>query len=171
MTEESQKDLPVNTEEPPRTLREKVEIIEKALHQVAQVECPIRHYFAPGLFAREITIPEGTVIVGAVHSVDNIVVLSKGTLRLVTEDGPIDISAPHTRMCKAGSKNAAIALETAVWTNFFPNPDDEQEIEVLVERYTESKASDLLGGSTNKQLEANKAAEIAAAASKQIKES
>jgi hypothetical protein len=53
-------------------------------------------------------------------------------------------------LCKAGSKNAAVALEDSVWTNFFPT--DETDTDALVELLTEAKASELLGGSENKQL-------------------
>lgn len=143
--------------QPARTARERVERLGEELKAVPQVDCPIRHHFAPGVYAREITIPKGTVLVGAVHKRDNLVVLSAGRLRLVTEDGTVEIAAPHTRVCKAGAKNAAVALEDSVWTNFFAT--DETDPGKLVELLTESKASDLIGGSTNLQLAANKAAE------------
>ena len=124
-----------------------------------QVECPVRHYFAGGLYAREITIPKGTALIGAVHKMDNIVILSSGVLRLVTEDGTKEISAPTTLICKAGAKNCAFAVETAVWTNILPNPDNVTDTDKLVEIYTNSKASDLLGGATNRQLQTSGAVE------------
>jgi hypothetical protein len=143
-----------------RPVREKVERLERVLSQEPQVECPVRHHFAPGAYAREITIPKGTVLTGAVHKVDNLVILSKGKLRLATEDGFVDIEAPHTRVCKAGSKNAAYALEDSVWTNFFPT--EETDTDKLVEILTESTAAELLGGSQNVQLLAQKHKELEA---------
>ena len=140
------------------TTREKVNRLEDALRSVPQVDCPIRHHFAPGIYAREITIPKGPVLTGAVHKQESLVVLSAGRLRLVTDDGTLEISAPHTMTCKPGAKNAALALEDSVWTNFFAT--EETDTDKLVEILTESKASDLLGGDTNQQLAANKAAEI-----------
>lgn len=141
-------------------IKAKVSALESAMLEAPQVDCPVKHYFSAGMYAREITIPKGTCLVGVVHKMDNLAVLSSGTLLLATENGPVEISAPATIQVKAGAKNAAIALETAVWTNFLPNPTDERDTDKLVEIYTESKASDLLGGSTNKQLAANKAAEL-----------
>ena len=120
-----------------------------------QIHCPVRHHFAPGVYAREITIPKDTVLIGVVHKRDNLVVLSAGKLRLVTEDGFAEITAPHTMLCKAGSKNAAVALEDAVWTNFFAT--DETDPDKLVELLTYSKADELLGGANNKQLAAQAA--------------
>lgn len=134
----------------PTSMREKVVRLEEEMQKLPQVDCPVRNLFAPGMYAREITIPAGTVLTGAVHKTDNFVVLSKGRLQLVTENGPVEIAAPHTMVCKAGAKNAALALEDSVWTNFFPTT--ETDLDKLVELLTESTAEELMGGSKNKQL-------------------
>ena len=141
--------------QPTETVRAKVEKLEESMLNLPQIHCPIRHHFAPGVYAREITIPKDTVLIGVVHKRDNLVVLSAGKLRLVTEDGFAEITAPHTMLCKAGSKNAAVALEDAVWTNFFAT--DETDPDKLVELLTYSKADELLGGANNKQLAAQAA--------------
>lgn len=141
---------------PKATAREKVDRLEEAILSAPQTECPVRHYFAPGVYAREITIPKDTLLIGVVHKRDNLVVLSAGRLQLVTDNGPVEIAAPHTLLCKAGTKNAAVALEDSVWTNFFAT--DETDPDKLVELLTESTADQLLGGANNKQLTANRAA-------------
>lgn len=138
-------------------LREKIDRLEAAMLPMPQVDCPVRHYFAPGLFAREITVPAGATIVGVVHKTENLAVLSKGRMVLATQAGPLEIAAPYTLTVKAGDKNSATALEESVWTNFLANPTNETDISKLVEMFTESMLSDLLGGSTNKQLAANAA--------------
>ena len=137
-------------------MRAKVRRLEAAVNEQQQVDCPVRHYFAPGTYAREIRIPAGTVIVGAIHKTENLAVLSAGRLQLVTDDGVVEIAAPHTLTVRPGQKNAALALEDAVWTNFFPNPDGETDPDVLVEILTESTAAQLLGGSENTQLIKNR---------------
>ena len=124
--------------------------LKTELESVPQVDCPIRNYFAPGLYAREITIPAGTVVIGAVHKTENLVIVSMGRLRIVTDDGPIEVKAGDTFTCRAGMENAVVALEDSRWTNFFPTTETDPE--KLVELLTESKASDLLGGCDNKQL-------------------
>jgi len=139
------------------SMRDKVENLEEALKNIPQVECPVKHYFAPGIYAREITIKKGTVLTGAIHKTENLAILSCGRLQLVTESGTIEISAPHILTVKPGTKNAAYAIEDSVWTNFFPT--EETDVDKLVELLTESKASELLGGIDNKQLVANQAAE------------
>jgi hypothetical protein len=135
----------------------KLEKLENAIATVPQIDCPVRHHFAPNVYAREITIPKGTVLTGAVHKVQNLAVLSQGKLQLVTDDGTVIISAPHILTVMPGTKNAAYALEDSVWTNFFAT--DETDVDKLVELLSESKASELLGGKDNKQLIANSAVE------------
>ena len=142
--------------------RAKAERLEKQLLNAPQVDCPVREFFAPGIYAREISLSAGTVLVGAVHKVENLAVLSKGRLILATDSGPVEISAPHILTVKPGAKNAATALEDSVWTNFLPNPTNETDPDKLVEMFTESKACELLGGSQNAQLLANKSMELEA---------
>lgn len=140
------------TGKPVLTMRQKVEKLERSMYSMPQAECPVRHYFAPGMYAREITIPKGVTLVGAIHKTENLCILSKGKLQLVTEGGTVVIEAPAIVTCKAEAKNAALALEDAVWTNFLPNPTNETDTDKLVEVFTHSKAAELLGGKDNPQL-------------------
>lgn len=140
--------------------RTKIDRLHAAVDTLPQVDCPVRWMFAPGIASREITIPAGTVLIGAVHKTQNLAVLSKGRMLLATALGPIEISAPHTLTVMPGDKNSATALTECVWINFFAT--NETSPEKLVELLTESKASDLLGGITNKQLAANRVLELEA---------
>lgn len=135
--------------QPVQTMRQRVDRLEEAMLSLPQSELQIREYFAPGLYAREMTIKKGDVIVGAVHKTENLVVLSAGRLRLVTDDGTIEIAAPHTRKCMPGTKNAAVALEDSVWTNFFPTTETDPA--KLAELLTESTLDEMIGGAKNKQ--------------------
>lgn len=139
--------------------REKADRLERAMLALPQPDCPVRHYFAPGLYAREMSIPKGVSVTGAVHKTEHLIVVSMGRLRVSTDGGWRDVAAGETITCKPGMKNAVFALEDSRWTNFLPNPDNITDTDALVERYTESKASELLGGPDNKQMLAQKAAE------------
>jgi len=136
------------------TMREKVERLESVLmaSPMPDIECPIKHYFAPGLYAREMSIPAGTVVTGAIHKTENLIVVSMGRLQIVTADGTREVKAGDTFTCQAGMKNAVVALEDSRWTNFMANPSNETDVDKLVEVFTHSKASELLGGADNVQL-------------------
>ena len=131
--------------------------LERAMLSMPQVDCPIRHHFAPGIYAREISIPAGTVVVGVVHKTDNLIIVSMGRLRIVTDEGTEEVCAGDTITCKAGTKNAVLALENSRWTNLLPNPNNITDTAQLVELFTFAKETELLGGANNKQLAANAA--------------
>ena len=143
-----------------KTIQDRVMELEQSMLELPQAECPVKHYFAPGLYAREMSIPKHTVVTGAIHKTENLVVVSMGRLQIVTDDGTKEVKAGETFTCKAGMKNAVFTLEDSRWTNFFPNPGNETDADKLAEILTHSKASELLGGSNNLQLAANKAAMI-----------
>jgi len=136
----------------PDSMRSKVEALESELQLMPQVECPIRHYFSPGIYAREMSIPAGTVVTGAIHRTENLIIVSTGRLRIVTDEGTREVVAGDVVTCLPGMKNAVVAIEDSRWTNILPNPTNEKNIDALVEMYTESKASELMGGSKNSQL-------------------
>lgn len=142
--------------------RQKAERLQEALKSVPQVDCPVRWYFADKMVAREIHIPAGTVIVGAVHRIQNMANLSHGRLLIATDGEAKEICAPFQMLIEPGTKTAVTAIEDCVWTNYLPNPTNETDLDKLVEMFTESKACELLGGSQNAQLLANKSLELEA---------
>lgn len=142
---------------PAWSMRKKVGRLEAAMLGLPQVHCPVTHFTAPGQIARRMEIPAGTVVTGAVHKVEHLIVVAKGRLRIVTEDGTRDVSAGDVLICRPGMKNAVTALEDSAWVNVFAT--DETDPDKLVELVTESKAEDLLGHPKNKQLAAQRAAE------------
>jgi len=74
------------------------------------------HYFAHGLYAREVTLPAGSTAVGHMHAQEHICIISKGRVQIVTEGGVEEISAPATMIIPRGRKNCVHALEETVWT-------------------------------------------------------
>lgn len=85
--------------------------------ELPAVDCPITNHFAPGLYAREMFIPAGTVLTGKIHKYANLSIMSKGALRLRLEDGSTqDVRAPFTYVAPPGTRRAAFALEDTVWT-------------------------------------------------------
>lgn len=139
-----------------KTLHRRIERFEQAVVEsgAPQVYCRVRHHFASGVYGREISIPAGTAVTGAVHKVDNIVVLSRGLIEVATPGGILTMRPGDTVICTSGTKNAVTAIEDAQWTNFYQNPMNLNDPSELVESLYYAKASELLGGSENKQLKA-----------------
>lgn len=96
--------------------------LEARLREVGDIEnigntdklCPVKHYFSPGLYAREIFLPKGAVIVGKMHRKPHMVTLVQGKV-LVGKD---QLEAPLTFCAEPGTKRAVIALEDTIWINY-----------------------------------------------------
>ena len=114
------------------TIRERVDELEAAMRaHPNRIEIPVRHYFATGLYAREITIPAEVIAVGKIHKTQHINVLSKGDVTMLRADGPVRVSAPYTWVVEPGKKAACYAHEESTWTSFCVNPTDERDLDKL----------------------------------------
>src|SRR5690349_17051050 len=91
--------------------RERVLRLERALTGLPQVECPVWHHFAPGLYARKMLIRKGTVLTGAVHKTEHLCIIS-GDIDVTTDDGMRRITDSHAVLSsKPGAKRAGYAHE------------------------------------------------------------
>jgi hypothetical protein len=109
--------------------------------RIAPVYGELRHTFTPGpngtqLYAREITMPAGSVIVSEIHNTCHPFVVSQGRCFVHTPDGKIEqISAPHQGVTTPGTQRVlAIATDT-VWTTFHIVPEgmsDPEEIKRMI---------------------------------------
>lgn len=96
--------------------RERVNELEAAMRQMETVELPVVHHFSPGVYARELFIPKGTVLTGKIHKYAQLNIMSAGDLSVLTEDGIVRVQAPFTVVSPAGTKRVAFAHEDTVWT-------------------------------------------------------
>lgn len=94
--------------------REQIERLEAVMNMAPQIDLQTRHYFAHGLYAREIFIPAGTVLTGAVHKSEHINVCC-GDITVWTEDGMRRLTGWHTMVSRAGAKRVGYAHSDTVW--------------------------------------------------------
>lgn len=98
------------------SMRQKVHLLESELLKQPQVEMPVNHYFSQGVYARELTIPADTVLTGEIHKYQQLNILSKGDISVLTENGVIRVQAPFTIVSPPGTKRIAYAHTECVWT-------------------------------------------------------
>ena len=114
------------------SLRDKVNLIEGEMLKCEQREIPIRHYFSPGVYAREITIPADTLLTGRVHKYAQLNILSGGEISVLTEDGIVRVRAPFTVVSPPGTKRIAYAHTECTWTTILHTEEtDPDKIEDL----------------------------------------
>lgn len=107
------------------TFQEIVELETLMLASDRQVEIKTTHYFAPGLYAREIFIPEGVAIVGHIHKTEHVCTVAKGRLLVASELGQAVLEAGHTFVSPRGIKRCGFALEDTVFVTYHPTTETE----------------------------------------------
>lgn len=115
--------VPVPADPPVIPTREQIERLEAEMVKHEQVEIPTRHYFADGLYAREITIPAGCLLTGEVHKREHMNFLVKGEITVWTEDGMKRLKAPQLLISRPGTKRAGLAHSETIWTTVHALPD------------------------------------------------
>lgn len=130
-------------------LRDQIVALEQEMLAMPehQIEIVPRHYFAHGLYAREITIPKGAVLTGKIHLFEHINIISKGDISVMTDDGVRRITAPATIVSKPGIKRVGWAHEETVWTTVHAcEVQDGDEAERLLVVDTFEQFERLMGG-------------------------
>lgn len=97
-------------------LREKVLQAEAVMLKMPQVDLKVVHHFSRGVYARELYIPKGVTLTGKIHKYDQLNILSKGEISVLTPDGVKRVKAPFHIVSPAGTKRIAYAHEDCVWT-------------------------------------------------------
>lgn len=114
---------------PGKDIREKLARLELALQSGDTLDLPVMHHFSRGVYARELFIPKGTVIVGKIHKFSQINIVSKGEISVLTEDGIKRVKAGDTIVSGPGIKRAGYAHEDTLWTTI--HGTNETDIERL----------------------------------------
>ena len=98
----------------------------------------LKHRFAPGLYLREITIPQDKLIIGHHHRQRHLNVFLKGELILFNLDGTRKrLTAPMVFTGAPGRK-VAFAIEESMWMNIYAT--DETDLKKLEQTYIDVDA-------------------------------
>lgn len=112
-------------------VRAQVDALEREIQKLPQVDCPVWHYFAPGLYARKMLIRKGTVLTGAVHKTEHLCIIS-GDIEVTADDGVCRITDRHFIFTsKPGAKRAGYAHEDTYFTTV--HATTETDLDKLIE--------------------------------------
>lgn len=124
---------PLMAEGKPEVTREAIlDIQERLSAAVANGELqepvmPLRHIFTDGAYARELTMPAGSVVVGKIHKHSHLNFITKGKVAVATEFGQEVYTAPYTFVSQPGTKRVVYILEETVWTTVHVTPETDLE--------------------------------------------
>jgi len=94
---------------------------------------PIKHFFMEGVYVREMTMFEGTAVVGAIHKHLHMCFLLSGCLTVTDENGTKDYIAPCYIISSPGIKRVLYAHEDSVWYNVHQNPTNTEDVKEIEE--------------------------------------
>lgn len=109
--------------------RGKIAYLIDRFGQEAQVECPLKHHFAPGVYLREIFMPAGAIVIGKIHKTEHFNIIQKGRVSLIGEGETKILEGPCTFISKAGVQKVLYIHEDTVWSTI--HITDERDLDRL----------------------------------------
>lgn len=101
-------------------------------------ECQIKHFFAPGVYARAMFIPADTLVTGKIHLTEHLSIMAKGHMSVSNEGDSVDFVAGDVILSKPGAKRAGYAHEDSVWITIHATEltePEEIEAEITVDTF------------------------------------
>lgn len=113
-------------------LRAKILYLESVLMNVPdefKIEVPILNHFSNGVYAREMRMPKDCLVIGKIHRFENMSIVSKGVVSVLTEFNVEQYRAGDVVIAPAGVKRVLFAHEETYWTTVhavggMTNPDE-----------------------------------------------
>lgn len=99
--------------------------------EMQEAECPVEHYFAPGLYTRKCSIPADSVVVGKMHRHQHPTFLMSGTVAINTDKGLELIHGPHIWISQTNAKRILRTVTDCVFATVHLNPDDATDLEAI----------------------------------------
>jgi len=127
-----------------------IDLIEKAVGESPQVECPLEHLFTPEIYTRKIFMPAGTLAVSLKHKTSHPFFILKGKVAVlrVNDLGAFEIEgmheAGHMGITKTGTKRFLYNLEDTIWVTCHSNPDNIEDPDEMVLRLAEPNENPLI---------------------------
>lgn len=93
------------------------------------------HHFCRGMYARELRVPAGHVVVGKMHASENFFLLVSGDVTISTNDGVRRLRGPVLAVTKPGDKRVCFAHTDVIMFNFHTRADEAEDLKILEARY------------------------------------
>lgn len=143
----------MRSEPAPLSVRDKVYLLEtQMLRDFEQQELPVRHFFSPGVYARELFIPKGVTLTGKIHKYPQLNIMSAGVLWVLVDEDVVRVEAPFTIVSPAGTKRVAYALEDTVWTTL--HGTEERDLARIEEHFIAQTEEEYLAFVEQQRIEA-----------------
>ena len=115
----------------PPPSRDQVQRLQDYLATFPQIENEPVHYFAEGMYGRELPIRAGAFVVGKIHRHEHFTFLLSGTATINTDRGMETITGPHTWVSPPGAKRALYTHTDCVFFTVHLNPENTRDLDAI----------------------------------------
>ena len=105
-----------------------------------QTPLPVRHFFAPGIYCRELFIPAGMRLTGMIHKTEHVSIMLSGKMLVFKDNEFVEVNGPMTEVAPAGIKRMGVCIEDTTWITVHPTTEtdiDKLEAMLVTEDYAE----------------------------------
>ena len=119
--------------------RQKIEELQESMMEIRCDAPEPRHFFSPGVYLREFSMPKGMLCVGRRHKHDHLMVIRSGSAEIVSEFGRDIVKGGDIFESKAGVKRVVYALEDVTFITIHHNPENLTDIDTIESMITEEE--------------------------------
>ena len=123
--------------------REKIQKLQETMLPMQTKQPEPRHFFAPGMYMRELVVPSGMLMVGKIHKHAHFLMVLKGKAEVISEFGRMVVEAGHLSVSPAGVKRVVLALEDTQFVTVHVNKNDSQDFDVIEPEHIEPEVLSL----------------------------
>lgn len=111
----------------------KIQALEDAMRSLPQTDLEPAHYFAEGMYGRELFIPAGQVVVGKMHRHEHLVQLLSGEATIATDTGTERVRGPKTWVSPPGVKRALVTHTDCLFFTVHLNESNTRDLDAIEE--------------------------------------
>jgi len=100
-----------------------IEALEREILSVGTISVPVKHVIGGGIYARQITMPKGTLAIGHAHSDECINIVTSGSVSVVIDGRVVVIKAPAMFTSAPMDRKVGYVHEDVTWITVHSTKD------------------------------------------------
>jgi len=109
-----------------------IQRLHAVLGTMPQVHIEPRHYFANGMYGRELMMPAGTLIVGKIHKHEHLAIMVYGDILVYTEaGGKKRLKGYNMMVSPPETKRVVYPFEDTLWITIHLDPSNKRDADAL----------------------------------------
>lgn len=116
---------------------EVIDCLHACLALTTSVEIPLEAFFTNGLYSRRVILPKDSMTISAIHATEHQFFVMSGAVIVWSEnEGCVTYVGPCHGVTTPGTRRVLMAIDDTVWVTIHPNPDNERDVDKLMQRLT-----------------------------------